>query len=185
MRGARYLIAVGVLLIGVRPSTAQSPEPGGTMAEAELLRQRIEERFAERLRTELDLTDEQSRQLRETSREFALKRRELFRDERESRLALEGQMRPGIAADQDSVARLTDRIARSRGALSQSYQDELEALTFLTPVQRARYFSLRERLLDRVRDAQVQRQERQERRRVIPRERERVRAGGVRPRARP
>lgn len=148
------LLAVLVTL-GTAGLAAQSREPS---ADVEMLRQQVEERFSERVRQELGLSDDQAEKLRATSREFALKRRDLFREDRRTRLALGEQMRPGTAADQDSVARLTEKIGQSRSDLSRSYQDELEAMTFLTPVQRARYFQLRERLLERVRDAQSRRQ---------------------------
>lgn len=157
-RMATLLLLAGGLAL---PLAAQEPElPAGDVgdpAQAEVLRQRIEERFGERLRQELQLSDDQAAQLRRTTREYALRRRDLMVEERQLKQALAGQMRPGIAADQDSVARLTERLTRTRGDLARSYQDEVQALGFLTPVQRARYLQLRERLLERVREVRARR----------------------------
>lgn len=158
--GCRWMgVLLGLFL--ALPLAAQEPadpmDEAGDPAQAEVLRQRIEERFGERLRQELQLTDEQAVQLRKTSRDFALRRRDLMLEERRLKQALAGQMRPGVAADQDSVARLTERLSRTHGDLARSYEEEVQALTFLSPVQRARYFQLRERLLDRVREVRARR----------------------------
>lgn len=161
MRTGCHLAGLMLGLLLALPLAAQEPadpmDDGGDPAQAEVLRQRIEERFGERLRQELQLTDDQAVQLRRTSREYALRRRDLMLEERRLKQALAGQMRPGVAADQDSVARLTERLSRTHGDLARSYEDEVQALTFLTPVQRARYFQLRERLLERVREVRARR----------------------------
>ena len=82
------------------------------------------------------------------------RRRTLEEDERRYRAALAGQLRPGVAANQDSVARLMDAILEVRSRYVESYRDEMkEMAAYLTPSQRAQYFILRERLLDRVRAA--------------------------------
>lgn len=173
------LLLSAVLLIAAAVGRAVAQDPGD--AEAERLRQTIQERYEDALRRELGLDDQQATRLRLTTREFAQRRLQIFRDERQARAALGAQMRPGVAADQDSVARLTERITRLRGDLARSYDDELQALDFLTPVQRARYLQLRERLLQRVREARERRQERG----LLPRDRPRrgsmrgPRAGGA------
>jgi hypothetical protein len=78
--------------------------------------------------------------------------------ERRLRQAMAFQLRPGIAADQDSVAKLTDALINVKGAYLQAYRDEMKALSaFLTPVQRAQYFVLRERLLNLAQQVRTQR----------------------------
>ncbi len=156
--GWRRIIPVTMLVLAALTGSAEGQDPAAGDPESERLRQTIEERFEQALRQQLDLTDEQAQKLRVTTRDFAQRRMALFREERDLRQAMDGQMRPGIAADQDSVARLTDRMARVRGDLARSYQDEIGALEFLTPVQRARYLQMRERLLERVREARARRQ---------------------------
>jgi hypothetical protein len=60
-------------------------------------------------------------------------------------------MRPGVAANQDSVARLLDALAANhvaRDRLEQQEQDELSQ--FLTPVQRTQLLFMRQQLQQRI-----------------------------------
>ena len=64
-------------------------------------------------------------------------------------------MRPGVAANKDNVARYTDQLLDLKVRYAQSYKEEVRDLgAFLDPVQRAQFLLLRERLLDKVREAQ-------------------------------
>ena len=120
-----------------------------TGARAEMLRQRIEARFAERVREDLGLDSAQSVRLRAEGARFAADRRELQGRERAARQAMAAALRPGVAADQDSVSRLIDELLSTRAAYAESYRSEMRSLAaFLTPVPRARYLILRERLLN-------------------------------------
>jgi len=122
------------------------------------MRQNIEERFIDRLRTELQLTETQERQLRETSRVHAARRVELEERQVAIRDALQSQLRPGVAADQDSVARLLSGMMEARINYVQSFRDELDALTpVLDPVQRAQFFFLRDRVYQRAQEIREQR----------------------------
>jgi hypothetical protein len=114
------------------------------------MRGRIEHRFAERVKQELDLTDEQAARLKVIATEHGQGRRELRRRERELRSALDAQIRGGEAADQDSVGRLTGALLDLRVEYAESWREEMKHLGFLTPVQRARLLVMRERLLQRV-----------------------------------
>ena len=138
-----------LLLFGgaVTPLLAQEPRPPHRGAE---LRERIEHRFAERVRTELDLTDEEAARLKEVARENGARRRELRRRERALTGALEQQLQAGAQADQDSVGRLTRDLLDLRVEYAESWRDEMARLSFLTPVQRARLLVMRDRLLQRV-----------------------------------
>jgi hypothetical protein len=72
--------------------------------------------------------------------------------------ALRAQLQPGVAANQDSVAKLTDAMVDLRLASAQSTRAEMTELSkFLTPVQRARLFVMRERLRERVKEAREHR----------------------------
>lgn len=116
-----------------------------------VLRQRIEERFAQRVQEQLGLTDEQTTRLRATSKEYGGRRQALETRERELREALSGQLRPGVAANQDSVARLTKALVELRVTYAETWRDEMAELSrFLTPVQRAQLYVMRDRLLQRV-----------------------------------
>jgi Spy/CpxP family protein refolding chaperone len=144
----RRLVLCAVLLaVSAGPLLAQA-DSGPTRGPR--VRERIEHRFAERLRHELDLTDEQAARLREVAQENGRRRRELRLRERTLRAALEEQLREEAKADQDSVLRLTDDLLALRVEYAESWRQEMGDLDFLTPAQRARLMVLRERLLHRV-----------------------------------
>jgi chromosome segregation ATPase len=121
---------------------------------ADSLRQKIEERFAARVQQELGLTNDQTAKLRASSQSFGTRRRDLRNKEQALRDALDAQLRPGIAANQDSVTKLTDALVDLRVTSAQAARDEMKDLSkFLNPVQRARLLLLRERFYHRIREA--------------------------------
>jgi hypothetical protein len=121
----------------------------------ERLRRLIQERFAARVQEELALSDQQADRMREVVGNYFLKRRNFDVEERRLRQALAGELRPGVAANKDNVARYTDQLLDLKVRYAQSYKDEVrEMSSFLDPVQRAQFLLLRERLLDKVREAQ-------------------------------
>jgi hypothetical protein len=146
------LLAVGL----VRPLVAQ----GGDSERTEQLRHQVEGRFAERVREQLKLSDDQMNRLRGTARTYGARRRELAGRDREIRAALAEQLRPGVAADQDSVSRLTDALVAIRDDQVHALQDEnREMAEYLTPVQRSQLFVMRERLIRRAREIREERGE--------------------------
>jgi len=140
------LVAAASMLAA--PLAAQQPD--GT-ANTEVLRQRIEGRFAERVKEELGLDQAQATKLREVAGAWAARRRGYEAEERNLKQAIAEQLRPGIAALPDSVNRLTQRLLDLRVTYAETYRNEYKELGFLTPVQRAQFVSLRERLLDTMR----------------------------------
>lgn len=81
-------------------------------------------------------------------------------EERAIKRGLQGQLRPGIAANADSVAKLVDRLLELKVTYAQSFVDEnREMSTYLTPVQRAQFQVMRERLMARVEEIRQQRQQ--------------------------
>ncbi len=136
---------------------AQDTAVAGPMAER--LRQQIEDRFGERLSQELGLTGDQSVKVRGILASWAVKRRNLEREERRLRNQLSAAMRPGVAANDQAVTRLVDGVLAGRGAMVQTFRDEMAELgTVLSPVQRAQYLLLRDRLLQRVQELRQERQ---------------------------
>lgn len=123
-------------------------------------RQQLEERFAQRVKEDLGLTEEETSKLRQVAGTWFVKRRGLEADERALRQALAGQLRPGVAANADSVTRLTQRLLDLKVAYAETYRAENRELGFLTPVQRAQFHVLRERLLDALDAARQNRQAR-------------------------
>jgi LTXXQ motif family protein len=161
----RHLVLGFLLLAAAAPLRAQDD---ADPARADSLRSVIQERFARQVQQQLGLTQEQSDKMRATALTYFAKRRTLEIQERRLKQALATQMRPGQAADQDSVARLTDQLLTLKIQQVQSYRDELKEMTYLTPVQRAQFFIMRERLLEAIQNAQDPTTELPQRRRLRP-----------------
>lgn len=145
------------LLLVLTMAVMQQPDSG----EAAQLRRQIEERFAQRVRDELRLTDDQATKLRATQERFGERRRTLVRQQIERRWALDDQMQPGIAANGDSVRKLMDGIQSGRADMLRLEQDEDRDMSgYLTPVQRARYQQMREQFMRRVSEMRQERRNR-------------------------
>lgn len=120
-------------------------------AQAAQLRARIDSVFTQRVQEELKLTADQTTKLRATQERFGTRRRALMQQQMERRRALNDQMQPGVAANADSVNKLMDGMRNGRAEMLRIEQDEdREMAGYLTPVQRARYQQMRERLMQRV-----------------------------------
>ena len=152
------LVAVG-LLAGSGVVSAQDSAAAPTSS-AEM-RSRIEQRFTERVKFELGLDSAQTARLKAVAGEWFERRRGMEGEVRNLRQALAGQLRPGIAANADSVNRLVNQLLELKVKYAETYREENKQLGFLTPVQRAQYYSLRERLLDALKEARQHRQGRQ------------------------
>jgi LTXXQ motif family protein len=114
------------------------------------LHQRMGDRFAARVQQELGLTNDQAAKLRASSQTYGARRRELRTKEIALREALAAQLRPGVAANQDSVTKLTDALLDLRVSSAQTSRDEMKEMAkYLNPVQRARVLLIRERMLRR------------------------------------
>jgi hypothetical protein len=141
------------MLIPLSPALAQRADSTDPRR-ADSLRHRIEERFSSRVQEELGLTNEQTAKLKASSQTFGARRRELRDRERRLRQALSAQLQPGVAANQDSVAKLTDAMIELKLASAQAARDEMKDQSkYLNPVQRARLFVMRERFHHRVKEA--------------------------------
>jgi predicted phage gp36 major capsid-like protein len=127
---------------------------------AERLRQQVMQRFLETYRVQAALTPEQRVRFEQVFRRSIERREELQRRQRELWQALEVQMRPGVAADPDSVSKLMDGLIELGAAmLEQTRAEQRDYAAFLNPVQRAQWFIMWERF---------QRQIEQVRRRMMP-----------------
>lgn len=161
----------GSIVLGLALAVAAAPvraQDDADPARADSLRGIIQQRFARQVQQQLGLTQEQTDKMRATTLTYFAKRRTLEIQERRLKQALTAQMRPGQAADQDSVARLTDQLLTLKIQQVQSYRDELKEMTYLTPVQRAQFFIMRERLLEAIQTAQEDTTGRPLRRRLRP-----------------
>ena len=143
--------ALCVLLLAAAAGPLAAQAEHDTLPRSRALRERIEQRFAVRVKEELALSDEQATRLKAIATEYGGRRRELRHRERDLRAALDGQIRDGTTSDPDSVARLTRELLDLRVKYAESWREEMDKLSpFLTPVQRARLLVMRERLIQRV-----------------------------------
>lgn len=147
------LLLLGLTIVSAAPLVAQ--EEGDDSGRTGQLRRQIEERFTARVQEELGLNDQQALKLRETVGVYFVKRRTLEAEERRLRQGLAGELRPGVAANKETVARLTDQLLDNKVRYVETYRSEVRDLAgFLDPVQRAQFLILRDRLLKRIEEAQ-------------------------------
>lgn len=154
MRTVTLVLLLGLSLARGAPLAAQDPtdEDSGRAGQ---LRRQIEDRFTQRVQEELGLTDQQALKLRETVGTYFVKRRTLEAEERKLRQGLAAELRPGVAANKETVARLTDQLLDNKVRYVETYRSEVKDLSaFLDPVQRAQFLILRDRLLKRIEEAQ-------------------------------
>ena len=119
----RLMLLSFVLSLPVPAAVAQQTPP----PRAAMLRRELEQRFAAQMREQLQLTGDQETKVRSIMSGYAAKRRGLEDDERAMRQALNGQLRPGIAANADSVARLVDAIAAARVGVKATHSQQPDA----------------------------------------------------------
>jgi len=156
--------AAALILTIVSTSAAVAQQPGqgqgmgpGPGARSALLRGRIEEQFVRRIQEEMGLSDEATARMQRVVTAWATRRRTLEREEMRLRQALNGQLRPGVAANSDSVGSYVDALNENRVAYAQSFRDEMKELTpILTPVQRGQFQQMRDRLMLRMEEIQNQ-----------------------------
>jgi len=149
----RFITVLGLTALAAtsvaRAQDTLLPDP----VRAERLRLQVEQRFGERLKEELGLSEDQASKLRVSLATIAARRRGMEMAERRLRQALAFQLRPGVAANADSVAKLVDAITDHRVAFAQTFKDEMRELSAtLNPVQRGQYLLLRDRLMQRAQE---------------------------------
>jgi hypothetical protein len=141
----------------VDPMVQDTPPPGPGMmlrdtARMRMLRERIEQRFGGMVQQELQLSDPQMQQLRGAMRAHQERRRELALRAMAVNQAIRFQLRPGVAADRDSLGRLLEAQTRLRVEHAQQEERLQRELGFLNPVQRARFMQMERRFEEQVQD---------------------------------
>lgn len=143
-----WIIGLALAVAPAAGAAGQNPPP---MREA-LLRQ-VVERFIITVSEQAGLDAEQAERFRGDVESSFAGRREREQRERQVWRALESQMRPGVAADADSVARLLDALVALRNEDHDAFVSEMEGFaTYLSPVQRAQVAMAFERLRRNVED---------------------------------
>ncbi|MCC6319471.1 MAG: hypothetical protein IT361_17500 [Gemmatimonadaceae bacterium] len=156
--GRTMLLLVAIATVAA-PLGAQRPQTA--REDRATLEKRFHERLEAVLRQRLGLTDDQVRRLQDANGRFEARRRDLFTEERQVRTDLRRAVGSDSAtATNDEVAALLDRamrVQRQRFDLMEAEQKELA--TFLTPIQRARYFGLLEQVRRQMDDMRYRRED--------------------------
>lgn len=140
-------MAVAVLFLAGAGVSAPAQGQARTGPPNPRMQQTIAERFARHVQTELNLTETQSIQVRRILMTSAERRRGMENEERQAQRALREQLRPGVAAQADSLSRLIDQLTSLRVAAAQAAKDEIRELgAVLSPVQQAQFLIMRDRL---------------------------------------
>jgi hypothetical protein len=122
---------------------AQAPGDSGDHARQEW-RERFQKQREARIRDVLGLSADQAAKLSATREKFAAQRKTAAEEMRTIRQALRAQLRPGVAANVDSVRKLLDAEDRSTAALFQLRRDEQHEMgMYLSPVQVAQLRMMR------------------------------------------
>ncbi len=131
----KILLIPALAALAVAPLQAQDDRPPQRRMQ---LQQEVMHRFMENYRSQVTLDDEQFAQFEEITRQSMERRGELLRHERGLWMALQGQMRPGVAADADSLTTLMEALlAVQQERVDQARADMERYAEFLDPVQQA------------------------------------------------
>lgn len=154
---ARAQVAESTSAAQARPLRGQRQQPrGGTPTERQALQRRVRQAFAGVVRRQLNLDAAKMQQLQRVDQKYEQQRREVLRSEREARFNLKAAMQDSAGhPDQDKIAQYMDQLVhgqRQRADLLEGEQKELAA--FLSPLQRAQYFALKERVARKLMELQ-------------------------------
>ena len=145
-------VIFGVLLILVAgPLTGQDPVLPGR----ESLRRQVLERFMQNIMQQAGLTDEGRAEFQQMSQRHFRERAQKDQHRRQLVRALDEQMRPGVAANPDSVSALLESLVvlgEEMAAAVRAQQGEYAA--FLTPVQRGLFVIHYERFQRQIQNVQ-------------------------------
>jgi periplasmic protein CpxP/Spy len=162
----RWLRAAGVgvaLVASAASATAQgagAPVPGrpATRPPGAAPGRPALERLAAAVQRQLGLSEEQARQLRESTRSFAQQRDQLIVQERATRLELRANVMRGDSADQARIGQLLEQlVAHQRRRVELVAEEQRELARFLTPIQRAQFLAMQERALRAAQQLRAQR----------------------------
>lgn len=146
-----WFVLVVVLPVGL---AAQNPADSGVASDSvrlESLRQEILDRYRTRAHEVLNLGTDQVSRFDSTQAHAWVQRRDLMLQRQRINMALRWQLRPGVAANPDSVSKLLDARHRvSESLFRVDDQEDRDMVGFLTPVQRAQYQEFRQRFRERV-----------------------------------
>lgn len=131
-----------------RRGGVQADSAGGNRA---MLEDQVRQRFAQVLKNQLGVSDQQLARVLDISTRHSVRRRELLQEERVVRMSLRREVNAGDSTRQTQVAGLLDRmLTAQRQRIEVLEQEQRELAGVLTPMQRASYFGLEEQIRQRI-----------------------------------
>lgn len=148
-RVIRTLATLG--LAASAASAQQLPGGGGGGGAGGAQSSQFQQRLAQIVQSQLGLSDAQLQQVIAVNKKYEEQRFMLVQQERDIRISIRDEILRGDKADQTRIARLLDEMMKVQGTRLQIVQNEQKDLaTFLTPVQRAKYLAIQERVRQRL-----------------------------------
>ena len=145
-----------VLLLAGWPPFAAAQNPAAQIDRAQL-EQQVRARVYRALKEQVGLTETQIARVEDVNRRIEVRRGTLEAQERQARVVLRDEMTLGDSSRNATIGQELERLfkaQRERVLLNEEEQKELAQ--FLTPLQRARYFSIEEVIRRRVRQMMQQ-----------------------------
>jgi len=131
----------------------------GQVRQRQMLQQQVMNRYMTSYRQQAGLSDEQFESFRSMATTSNQRRREIQAREMELWQALQAQMIPGVAADDDSLTALMDGlVAVQQELLDLTRNEQQDYAEFLTPVQRAQLLIATRRLQQSIQQIMRRRQ---------------------------
>jgi len=116
-----------------------------------VLEDQVRQRFAQVLKNQLGVTDQQLERVLDINTRYSVRRRELLQEERGVRMSLRREVNAGDSTRQGQVAALLDRmLTAQRQRIEVLEQEQRELSGVLTPMQRASYFGIEEQIRQRI-----------------------------------
>lgn len=165
---ARWLVTVA-LVASASPLAAQRAADSAQRPAV----QQLQRRLLEVVQRTLGASDAQMRQLVAVNHRYEAERRTLNQKDREARQSIRAEVLRDSLANQEQVARMLEVLVDvQRQRLDVFAREQKDLAGFLTPVQRAKYATLQDRLRKKVEQLRQDRQEQG----LAPAQRRRLRA---------
>ncbi len=155
--------ALSLTMVLIVAATSVVSAQQGQMRQRQMLQQQVMQRYMENYKQQAGLDDKQFQDFTQLTERAFNERRELQQRERVLWQALEGQMKPGVAADADSLVNLIEAIFDVQEELIETERrNQADMAEFLTPVQRAQLMLSQRRLQHNIQNVMRNRQQNME-----------------------
>jgi len=147
------MITVAPILVGQAPDdSGGAVAPPAEAAQVRQLRERIRQRWNERVRSTLGLNADQTVKLQGTERRFEEQRQPIRMRQHQINDALNTELTAGTPNQERVKQLMNERQENQRKLQEISRGEDREMQAYLSPVQRARYQEERRRFQERVAD---------------------------------